>query len=86
MAGERDDARSGRCPDGTPGGSLQAQQQADAADERAHRPALPQVLEEEQGVAVEVRGLVVGDDMPVLGRSLDVSLQQSCCFCTCVTV
>jgi hypothetical protein len=37
------------------GARLPAQQQADAADERPHRPALPQVLEEErQEVAVAV--------------------------------
>lgn len=39
-AGEGADGRSGRRPDGASGEGVQAQQQADAADERARRPGL----------------------------------------------
>ncbi|BAF14655.1 Os04g0412500, partial [Oryza sativa Japonica Group] len=45
---ERDDTAAGRRSDGSPGRRLPPEQQADAADERPHRAALPQVLGEEE--------------------------------------
>nr|ACF86003.1 unknown [Zea mays] len=52
--GEGDDGGPGRRPDGAPGASLQAQQQADAAEERPRRPGLPQRVHQQEDGAVAV--------------------------------
>jgi len=57
--GEGDDGGAGRRADGAAGESLQAQQQADAADERPRRPGLPQVRHEQEDGAVAVRACPV---------------------------
>lgn len=52
--GQGDDGGPGRRPDGAPGASLQAQQQADAAEERPRRPGLPQRVHQQEDGAVAV--------------------------------
>lgn len=52
--GEGDDGGPGRRPDGATGASLQAQQQADAAEERPRRPGLPQRVHQQEDGAVAV--------------------------------